>query len=79
VRVAGVAAGMHVLLELPSGTDEDEIVARAGRHGLALEGLRTYRAEEDHPRPALVAGYATPPDHSYTGALARLCATLTAR
>ncbi|GAB2835576.1 PLP-dependent aminotransferase family protein [Actinoallomurus bryophytorum] len=76
VRVTGVAAGMHALLELPPGTDEDEVVARAGRHGLALEGLRTYRAAEEGHRPALVVGYATPPDHSYTGALARLCAVL---
>jgi GntR family transcriptional regulator/MocR family aminotransferase len=78
VRVTGVAAGMHALLELPPGTDEDEVVARAARHGLALEGLRTYRAAEAHHGPALVVGYGTPPDHSYTGALARLCATLTA-
>jgi GntR family transcriptional regulator/MocR family aminotransferase len=77
VRVTGMAAGMHALLELPSGTDEDEVVARAVRHGLALEGLRSYRAAEDRHPPALVVGYATPPDHSYTGALARLCATLT--
>ena len=28
-RVTGVAAGLHALLELPPGQDEDEIIARA--------------------------------------------------
>ncbi|MDN3359600.1 PLP-dependent aminotransferase family protein [Actinomadura sp. DC4] len=76
VRVTGVAAGLHALLDLPPDTDEDAVVARAAGHGLALEGLRTYNPDDDRG-PALVVGYATPPDHSYTGALARLCATLT--
>jgi GntR family transcriptional regulator/MocR family aminotransferase len=76
VRVTGVAAGMHALLELPPGDTEDETIARALRHGLALEGLRRFHAAPDDHRPALVVGYATPPDHSYTTALARLCAVL---
>jgi GntR family transcriptional regulator/MocR family aminotransferase len=75
VRVTGVAAGLHALLELPPGADESAVVTRAAEHGLAVEGLRTYHPGHDHG-PALVVGYATPPDHSYTGALARLCATL---
>jgi DNA-binding transcriptional MocR family regulator len=29
VRVTGVAAGMHVVLELPPGSDEDDVVGRA--------------------------------------------------
>ena len=42
-RVTGVAAGLHALLELPPGLDEDEIIARAAdRHDLALDGLRHY-------------------------------------
>jgi DNA-binding transcriptional MocR family regulator len=39
--VTGVAAGLHALLELPPGLDEDEIIARAAAcHDLALDGLR---------------------------------------
>ncbi|WP_329235897.1 PLP-dependent aminotransferase family protein [Actinoallomurus sp. NBC_01490] len=79
VRVTGLAAGLHALLELPPGADEKEIVARAHRRGLALEGLDDYRRAEDAGRPALVVGYATPPEHAYTAALARLCATLARR
>ncbi len=87
-RVTGVAAGLHALLELPAGVDEDDIVARAAaRHDLALEGLRPYRADPGPPGssppgsgphgPALVIGYATPPEHAFTGAVARLMAVLT--
>jgi GntR family transcriptional regulator / MocR family aminotransferase len=77
-RVTGVAAGLHALLELPPGLDEDEIIARAAaRHDLALDGLRPYCATSGPHRPALVIGYATPPEHAFTGAVARLMAVLT--
>jgi hypothetical protein len=51
-----------VLLELPIVHDEDEVVTRAARHGLAIEGLRSYAAgpvKRGSARPAcspLVAG-----------------------
>jgi GntR family transcriptional regulator/MocR family aminotransferase len=76
VRVTGVAAGMHALLELPPGDDEARAVARAAQRGLALQGLQDYVIDIRHHPPGLVVGYATPPDHAYTGALARLCAAL---
>jgi GntR family transcriptional regulator/MocR family aminotransferase len=76
LRVTGIAAGLHALLELPPGSAEDDLVARAARRGLAVEGLGPYCAP-GHPRgPALVIGYGTPPEHAFTGALARLCAVL---
>ncbi len=76
LRVTGIAAGLHALLELPPGSAEDDLVARAARRGLAVEGLAPYCAP-GHPRgPALVLGYGTPPEHAFTGALARLCAVL---
>ena len=76
LRVTGIAAGLHAVLELPPGSDEDDLVARAARRGLAVEGLGPYCAP-GHPRgPALVLGYGTPPEHAFTGALARLCAVL---
>ena len=75
-HVTGIAAGLHALLELPPGVAEDNLVARAARRGLAVEGLGPYCAP-GHPRgPALVLGYGTPPEHAFTGALARLCAVL---
>jgi GntR family transcriptional regulator / MocR family aminotransferase len=76
LRLTGIAAGLHALLELPPGSAEDDLVARAARRGLAVEGLGPYCAP-GHPRgPALVLGYGTPAEHAFTGALARLCAVL---
>jgi GntR family transcriptional regulator/MocR family aminotransferase len=76
VRVTGVAAGLHVVIELPSRLTEADVVARAAANGLALEGLTEYRRGPEQRDPALVVGYATPPDHAFTTAVARLCAVL---
>ncbi len=76
IGVTGIAAGLHALLQLARNS-EDEIIARAARRGLALDGLRSYHLAGDHEPPALVVGYATPPEHAYTAALARLTAALT--
>jgi GntR family transcriptional regulator/MocR family aminotransferase len=76
VRVTGVAAGLHVVIELPSRLTEADTIARAAANGLALEGLAEYRRGPEQRDPALVVGYATPPDHAYTTAVARLCAVL---
>ena len=78
-RVTGIAAGLHALLELPPGLDEDEIIARAAAgHDLALDGLASYAAAPGpRARQALVIGYARPPEHAFTGAVARLIAVLT--
>jgi GntR family transcriptional regulator/MocR family aminotransferase len=77
VRVTGLAAGMHAVVELPPGSDEDAIVARAAERGLALEGLNAFAASGPGRPPALVIGYGTPPAHAFTAALARLVAALT--
>ncbi len=79
VRVTGIAAGLHAVLRLPPGQREEDLVARAARHGLAVEGLGTYSMGDHREGPALVVGYATPPPHAYTTAVARLCAVLAPR
>ncbi|MFJ3928256.1 PLP-dependent aminotransferase family protein [Streptomyces sp. NPDC090022] len=77
VRVSGIAAGLHAVLDLPPGT-ERSVVQSAAWHDLALEGLSLFR----HPdaelpaRDAVVVGYATPPDSAWTPTLAALTATL---
>jgi GntR family transcriptional regulator / MocR family aminotransferase len=76
-RISGIAAGLHALVELPAGHEEHDVVTRARRHGLAVEGLHVYAAgPERRHTPALVAGYATPPEHAFTATLERLCAVL---
>lgn len=75
-RVTGIAAGLHVMLRLGSGCDEDELIADAARRGVALEGLGEYSPTDDPRTAALVIGYGGPPEHAYTAAVARLTAVL---
>lgn len=76
VRIHGIAAGLHALLELPSGTCEAEVIAHAAARGLAVSGLESYTDGPPTGSPALVIGYGTPPEHAFTAALARLAAVL---
>jgi len=85
VAVTGIAAGLQVLVRLPAEVGEADIVARAADRGLALEGLAGCRAAAAHEAggaagpelgPALIVGYATPPGHAFSTAVARLCAVL---
>jgi GntR family transcriptional regulator/MocR family aminotransferase len=76
VRLSGLAAGLHALLDLPERLVESEVVTQAAAGGVAVEGLSAYSADVDPGRPALVVGYATPPEHAFTTAVERLCATL---
>ena len=77
-RVSGIAAGLHALVELPPGRGEEEVIAQAARRGLALSGLGSFRLATGPPQrpPALVVGYAHPPEHAFTAAVARLVAVL---
>jgi GntR family transcriptional regulator / MocR family aminotransferase len=77
IRVSGIAAGLHAVLELPENT-EDAALRAARRQGLALDGLRPYRHPDSTmpPRDGLVIGYGTPPDHAFTAALDALCLAL---
>ena len=76
VRVTGIAAGLHAVAELGPGQREEQVIARAASRGVAIEGLGGYALREHTRGPALVIGYATPPEHGYTTALARLVAAI---
>ncbi|MFF1510689.1 PLP-dependent aminotransferase family protein [Streptomyces sp. NPDC058326] len=78
VRVTGIAAGLHAVVELPPGTERAALDA-AARHGIAVEGLAPYRHPDarDPARPdGLVVGYATPPERLYGAAVEALCGAL---
>lgn len=75
VKIAGISAGMHVLLDVPG--DAEDIVARAARQGLGLASLSRYHFDPTPAtRQAVIVGYGTPPDHAYPGALDLLCQVL---
>ncbi|MET8433510.1 PLP-dependent aminotransferase family protein [Streptomyces sp900116325] len=77
ITPTGIAAGLHAVLRLPSGTERSTVKAAAWQ-GLGLDPLADFR----HPAatmPAedgLVVGYATPPDRAYGAALEALCRAL---
>jgi GntR family transcriptional regulator/MocR family aminotransferase len=80
IHVTGLAAGLQVVLELPSGT-ERMVVAAAAREGLAVSGIGDFRYEGDAQwrlpdRDALVVGYTAPSDSAWPGALDALCRVL---
>ena len=76
-HVTGIAAGLHAVLDVPRAEGERQLITRAAGHGLALQGLESFRVPgTSADRAGLVIGYGHPPEHAYTTALARLCAVL---
>ena len=66
----GVAAGLHILLQLPADRDDDAVVEAARRRGVAVVSLSEHRVE---PRgPALVLGYGQIADGAIDAAVAEL-------
>jgi GntR family transcriptional regulator / MocR family aminotransferase len=81
---AGIAAGLHVVVLLGDSRTEADVLARAERHSLQLEGLGpTWLSDTSPtgaPRPGgLVIGYAAPPEHAFGLALRALTEVLTGR
>jgi GntR family transcriptional regulator/MocR family aminotransferase len=70
-RVAGTAAGLHILLQLPDGTDTRGTVRAAAGFGLRLADLDDYRAQRP-AEPALVLGYGNISDSEISPAVALL-------
>lgn len=54
--ITGTAAGLHLVLRLPDGTDTAAVVAAAASRGLLVTDLDDYRAARAGP-PGLVLGY----------------------
>lgn len=78
VRVSGIAAGLHAVLDLPAGT-EQSVLGAAAWQGLAVEGLSGFlhpAAAKGAGRDGLVVGYSTPAEHAYPPALDALCRAL---
>jgi GntR family transcriptional regulator/MocR family aminotransferase len=57
LRITGGAAGLHLMAWLSPQSSEREVVARASRAGIAVDGLHTACAVTRELRPALVLGY----------------------
>jgi GntR family transcriptional regulator/MocR family aminotransferase len=53
----GIAAGLHVYVQLPSGCDQSSLVEAARRRGLHIEGASWHFSDPPSAPPALVLGY----------------------
>jgi GntR family transcriptional regulator/MocR family aminotransferase len=57
LRIGGVAAGLHLMLSLPAGTNENALLASAAERSIRVFGAAQYRARPRHAPPAIVIGY----------------------
>jgi len=62
--VGGVAAGLHVTLQLPDSDSEQAIREEANRRGVELETMNDYRPGARSRPPALLLGYGQMPEHA---------------
>jgi GntR family transcriptional regulator/MocR family aminotransferase len=69
---SGIAAGLHIVLELPARLTEAEIVAEAERRSIGLFGLETFRHGAFEYSAALVIGYGAPADHNFEASVSAL-------
>ncbi|HVY96893.1 MAG TPA: PLP-dependent aminotransferase family protein [Solirubrobacterales bacterium] len=74
-RVRGIAAGLHLVLELPAGIEEEGVIARAAAAGVHVNGLASFSRRYPQP-PGLVLGYGLPSERELRQAVAVLAASL---
>ncbi|QDP95561.1 PLP-dependent aminotransferase family protein [Microlunatus elymi] len=55
--VRGMPAGLHVVVDLPAGTDVENIVDQAARREVAVAGIGRYRLRSDPAESSLVLGF----------------------
>jgi GntR family transcriptional regulator / MocR family aminotransferase len=76
--VRGVAAGLHAIVELPAGDDEQAIRDEARRRGIALAILDSYRIDPRDRPPTLLLGYGQVSEPAIRAGIAELAAAVRA-
>jgi GntR family transcriptional regulator/MocR family aminotransferase len=61
-EVTGIAAGLHVTIQLPEGTDAEAIREEAGRRRIAFNSMSEYRAGGAGLSTTLMLGYGSVPE-----------------
>jgi GntR family transcriptional regulator/MocR family aminotransferase len=74
--IAGVAAGLHLVVHLPDDADEHAVLAAARSRGLGLSGISEHRIEPGPP--ALLLGYGRLPEPTVEPAVKALADSLRA-
>jgi GntR family transcriptional regulator/MocR family aminotransferase len=73
-RPTGVAAGLHLVVHLPAGTDEQAVLDAARSRGLGLSGISEHRVEPGPP--AVLLGYGRLPEPAIEPAVRLLADSL---
>jgi GntR family transcriptional regulator / MocR family aminotransferase len=76
--VHGVAAGLHVTVELPGGPAEEAIRAQARRRRVEIETMNEFRPRAGDRPPALLLGYAQLPEPAIRAGVRELAAAIRA-
>ena len=76
LRFYGVAAGLHLMVELGRDVDEQAVLAAAKRRLIRVYGASAYRAKPQSGPPALVVGYGGLPESSIREAVKHLALAL---
>ena len=76
LELRGIAAGLHAILLLPPGTDDEALARRAGDHGLCVSSLSSYRIGSGPDDAGLVLGYGLLPTKTIAPAVRALAAII---
>lgn len=68
----GVAAGLHLYVQLPNGCDESGLVETARQRGVRIEGASEHWSDPRSAPPALVLGYGSIAESAIRDGLATL-------
>jgi GntR family transcriptional regulator / MocR family aminotransferase len=74
--VRGIAAGLHAIVELPAGDDEQAIRDEARQRGIALAILDSYRIDPRHRSPTLLLGYGQVSEPAIQAGISELAAAV---
>jgi GntR family transcriptional regulator / MocR family aminotransferase len=77
--IHGVAAGLHLMIELANEVDEDAVVAAAAQRSVRVYGARAYRAHPREGPPALLMGYGGIDESAIAAGVDQLAAAVTER
>ena len=78
LHVEGVAAGLHLMVNLPPGTDERALIIAAREQSIRVFGAFAYRARPRRAPPALVMGYGSLHEHLIADGVQRLARLIVA-
>jgi GntR family transcriptional regulator/MocR family aminotransferase len=78
LRVHGVAAGLHLLVELDPDADERQVITAAARLSVGVYGVHAHRVRQTGP-PALLLGYGNLSDAAIVEGVKRLASLLQER